>query len=360
MRIIKKLLFVLLIIFAFFFGIVLTLKTIDSIKIEKEIIETKNFTGEESIVPAIEKVYDAVVLIETIRFDSVSGSGTGFIYKIEEDRAYIITNYHVTSQNDQFLVVFNDGVEVEAELIGADLFTDLAVLAIDADYASKTVEIGDSSEMELGEVVFTVGSPLGREYMGSVTKGILSARERLVETTLSNQKILFEVIQTDAAINPGNSGGPLVNDSGKVIGVNSLKIVQDTIEGMGFAIPIENAMEIISILEKGEPVKRPYLGVMMIDASDATALYVKLLDLNNSFDHGVVILGTEKDSDAEKSGLEKNDVVLRINDEKIRNSSHFRFILFKNEVGDTIKLDVNRDGEELTLEIKLNNTLKEN
>ena len=356
----KKTLFIWMIILSFLAGAYVTTIIIDSIKVEKEVIETKQFIGEESIVPAINEIYDAVVLIETIRYDSVSGSGTGFIYKIDDEKAYIITNYHVTTQNDRFLVVFFDEREVEAELAGADFFTDLAVLTIDAEHATKKVKIGDSSQMELGETVFTVGSPLGREYMGSVTRGILSARERLVETTLSNQKLLFEVLQTDAAINPGNSGGPLVNDKGEVIGVNSLKIVQDTIEGMGFAIPIENAMEIVNVIEKGETIKRPYLGIAMIDANDRTALYVNRIFLDEDFDHGVVIIGTEKNSDAERRGIKKNDVILKINDQKIKNNAHFRFLLFKNQVGDTIILDIDRDGEEIVLEIELTTVLDNN
>ncbi len=356
----KKLLIVLAIVISFFSGAFLTLKTIDSIKIEKEVIETKHFTGEESIVPAINEVFDAVVLIETIRFNAVSGSGTGFIYKIEDDKALIITNYHVTGQNDRFLVIFNNGEETEADLVGYDLFTDLAVLSIKAELAEKVVKIGSSSDLEIGETVFTVGSPLGRQYIGSVTKGILSAKNRQVETTLGNQKILFEVIQTDAAINPGNSGGPLVNDKGEVIGVNSLKIVQDTIEGMGFAIPIEIAMEIIKVIETGEAIKRPYLGIAMIDASDATALYMNKIYLSKTYHDGIVILGTEKDSDAEAAGLMKEDVVLKLNDQTVKNSAHFRFLLFKNKVGDTIKLDIIRDDETIELEIELTNVLKEN
>ncbi len=356
----KKLLIVLAIVISFFSGVYLTLKTIDSIKIEKEIIETKHFTGEESIVPAINEVYDAVVLIETIRFNAVSGSGTGFVYKIEEDKALIITNYHVTGQNDRFVVVFNNGEETEADLVGYDLFTDLAVLSVKAELVEKVVKIGSSLDLEVGETVFTVGSPLGRQYIGSVTRGILSARDRQAETTLGNQKILFEVIQTDAAINPGNSGGPLVNDKGEVIGVNSLKIVQDTIEGMGFAIPIEIAMEIIEVIETGKKVQRPYLGIAMIDASDATALYMNEIHLSKTYHDGIVILGTEKNSDAEEAGLEKEDIVLKINDKVIKNSAHFRFLLFKNKVGDTIKLEVIRDDEVIEIEIELTNVLKDN
>ncbi len=355
----KKLLYSLAIIGTFFIGFYSATVAIDSIKIEKELIETKTFVGEESIVPAVNEVFDAVFLIESFRSQNLSGSGTGFVYKTDDENGYIITNYHVVANNETFLAVCSNGLEHEAELVGYDLFTDLAVLKIDVDSVKQVAKIGNSQDMELGERVFTVGSPLGRQYIGTVTGGFLSARERLVETTLSGQKILFELLQTDAAINPGNSGGPLVNSSGEVIGVNSMKIVQDTIEGLGFAIPMENAMKIVEVIETGETVERPFLGVSLIDASDRQALFLNRINLEKQYDNGVLVTLVQEDSDAEAAELEVMDVILKMNDEVIKGSAHFRFLLYKNSIGDEITLEVERDNKIIEIKVELTADLPE-
>ncbi len=353
----KKLFIFLLVIAAFLGGAYTTIYMVDSIRVEKEVIEKKEIIGEESIVAAVNDIYDAVVLIETRKFEAVSGSGTGFVYKTDDQYGYILTNFHVVENADEIIIVLSDETEVEAELVGKDVFTDLAVLTIDVESVIQVAKIGNSLETEVGERVFTVGSPLGRQYMGTVTKGILSARERLVETTLSGQKILIEVLQTDAAINPGNSGGPLVNQKGEVIGINSMKIVRDTIEGIGFAIPMENAIEIAKALEKGEAVERPLLGVMMIDANDRTALYFHRIMLPDTFKHGIVIVEVNEGSDADKGGLKPLDVILEFNETVVKNSAHFRFLLYEKKIGDTISLKVNRNQEIIELKIKLESQL---
>ncbi len=342
---------------AFVAGAYTTVYLVDSIRVEKEIIERKEIIGEDAIAPAVSEIYDAVVLIELRQLDTISGTGTGFVYKKDDNYGYIITNYHVVERANEIVVVLTNENEVSAELVGTDVFTDLAVLRIDADEVIQVATLGNSGDTEVGERVFTVGSPLGRQYMGTVTQGILSARERLVETLLSNQTILFEVLQTDAAINPGNSGGPLVNQKGEVIGVNSMKIVRDAIEGMGFAIPIENAIDIINVLEKGEEVKRPVLGVTMIDANDRTALYFHRIMLPEVFDSGVVLIDIKENSDADKGGLRPLDVVLELNDTVVKNSAHFRFLLYQNKIGDEIEVKISRNGEIIELTVQLESRL---
>ncbi len=359
----KKVLISLLVVAAFVTGAYTTVYLIDTVKFEQEVIEKREIIGEDSIAPAVAKIYDAVVLIEIREGDSVINSGTGFFYKVEEEKGYLITNYHVVENSDTVVVVTNEEKEYEAEVVGKDIFNDLAILTVAEEAALETIVLGDSSAMAIGESVFTIGSPLGRQYMGTVTKGILSARNRKVETNLGNQRILFEVLQTDAAINPGNSGGPLVNLDGEVIGINSMKIVQETIEGMGFAIPIKSVRAIITQLEKGEEIKRPLLGVLLVDANDQAALYVNRINLLKEYQNGVVILEVGEESDAEKGGVQEGDVVLEINGEQIRNSAHFRFLLFKYEIGEEITLtlerEIDQEMEKKEITIKLETQLKQ-
>ena len=189
--------------------------------------------------------------------------------------------------------------------------------------------------------------------MGTVTKGILSGKDRTVKVTLSNGQFLMEVIQTDAAINPGNSGGPLCNINGEVIGVNSLKLVEDEIEGMGFAIPIEMVMATVGQLESGNEVKRPLLGVSMLDVKDTFTLYRNGIIVPDDVENGIVVVTVENDSPAAISGLQKGDILLEFDNVKITNIAHFRFMLYKHSIGDTITLKYYRDGKIKDLEVKL-------
>ena len=159
--------------------------------------------------------------------------------------------------------------------------------------------------------------------MGTVTKGILSGKERTVSVSLSSGSFLMEVLQTDAAINPGNSGGPLVNINGEVIGVNSIKLVQDEIEGMGFAIPIEMVMASVDRLEKGEKIVRPVIGVELLDVDNAYYLYRNGITLDNSIDSGVAIVNVQENSPAAASGLQKGDVILEVEGTQIKNVDLF-------------------------------------
>ncbi len=354
----RKIITSLIIVAAFLAGAYTTVYLVDTIEVEKEIIEKREIIGEESIAPAVASIYDAVVLIETKQGNSVINSGTGFFYKYEDEKGYLITNYHVIAQGDNVTVVTNEEEEIEAEVIGKDIFTDLAVLRVEDFEVPTVVTFGEGSKMAIGERVFTIGSPLGRQYMGTVTKGVLSAHNRRVETNLGNQRVLFEVLQTDAAINPGNSGGPLVNQDGEVIGINSMKIVQETIEGIGFAIPVESVKNIINQLEKGEENKRPFLGIAMLDASDQAALFAHRIALPRNYQYGVVILEVEEESDADIGGLEEMDVVLEFNEEIVKSSAHFRFLLYQQVIGDEINLKIERDQEVKEITIKLESQLK--
>ena len=230
-------------------------------------------------------------------------SGTGFIYKIDDGKAYIMTNNHVIDGADKAVVEFNDDSErIESTIIGGDIYADIAVLTIE-DKGYSTIEIGEVESLKLGDTIFTVGSPMGINYKGTVTKGILSGKERMVEVNLSSSTTDYymKVLQLDAAVNPGNSGGPLCDVSGKVVGIISLKIVQDEVEGMGFAIPIEDALNYASLIEEGGEISRPYLGISMIDLTEEYYLWQNRITIPDNVSEGVAVLSVENDTPASKA-----------------------------------------------------------
>lgn len=349
---------------AFFVGIWVTLGVLhflpDNTKevVEKEkIIESITLTESDTISASVKQVYDSVVTIQN--YDNVlSAIGTGFVYKTDDNYGYILTNNHVVRGAKKIKVVNTQGEEVEATLMGSDEYADLAVLRVEKNFVLQVAKFGDSTTLEIGDSVFTVGTPVSITYQGSVTKGIISGLDRQVTVDLeSGGKFMMEVIQTNAAINPGNSGGPLVNLKGEIVGINTLKLVEDEIEGMGFAIPIEMVTAVLDRLETGSKIERPYLGVSMVDTNNTYLLYRNNILLSKDYENGVVIAGTEEGSDAEKSGLQKGDVILTINDVTIKDIAHFRYILYKYSIGDTIKVGIERKGEAKTIEIKINHSI---
>ena len=326
----------------------------------KTIGANKNITIKEgdSINTSIQKIYNAVVVVESYKQNQKTGSGSGFVYKKDDKYGYILTNYHVVAASTSLKVIDMNNSQIDATYLGGDSYADIAVIRINADAVLDVAEIGDSTKSKLGDTVFTVGTPIDTEYMGSVTKGIISGESRTV--TVSNNEngnYMMDVLQTDASINPGNSGGPLVNVNGEVIGITSMKLVTDSIEGMGFAIPIEIAMSSVDKLEKGEKIERPYIGVSMYDIG-SMALYFKTdINYDKNITSGAVIVSVEKDSDADKAGLKPGDIILEMDGTKVKSTAHFKFLLYKHSNGDTIKLKVNRNGKEENLKLKLTKNL---
>ena len=352
----EKLIYFLTIIVTLFIGITGTILVIEYIPgevITEKTLKEVSITETNTIKSAVEKIYDAVVYIESYKNGKSIGSGTGFVYKKDDKNGYVITNNHVIDGATNVKITNNSGETIDATVLGKDEYADIAVLSISKDAVMAVAEIGDSTALELGDTLFTVGSPLGIDYMGTVTKGILSGKDRAVEVSLSNGAFLMEVIQTDAAINPGNSGGPLCNVNGEVIGVNSLKLVKDEIEGMGFAIPMEMVMATVDKLEKGEEVQRPLLGVSMLDVSETFALYRNGITIPDDVENGIVVIDVEKDSPASISKLQKGDILLEFDGEKITGIAHFRFMLYKHSVGDTVTLKYYRDGKIKDVKVEL-------
>ena len=319
----------------------------------------KNITTSElvenSISSSVDKVYGSTVVVIASSKGKTISTGTGFIYKKKDGKAYIMTNNHVIDGADSVAVEFNDKNDtIEASIVGGDTYADIAVLTIKDDNYTA-VEIGDVDSLKLGDTIFTVGSPMGANYKGTVTKGILSGKERMVEVNLtgSTSDYYMKVLQIDAAVNPGNSGGPLCDVSGNVIGIISLKIVKDEVEGMGFAIPIEDALKYASLIEDGGEIARPYLGISMLDLSEEYLLWQNRITLPDGVSEGVAVVEVENGTPASKAGLKKGDIITKINDEDTGTLAEFRYELYKHDVGEKIKVTFYRNGKEQSAEVTL-------
>lgn len=351
----KNIAYILSVVLAFFIGIIGTISVFkyfskDSIKTVKEV----SVVEENSLKDSIDKIYDAVLLIETYKGTKQVGSGTGFVYKKDNKYAYILTNHHVIENADKIVITTSDGIQEEATFKGSDEYSDVAVLTVGKEKVKKVANIGNSSDSEVGDTLFTVGSPLGSKYMGTVTKGILSGKDRQITVKVSNGSFMLDVIQTDAAINPGNSGGPLVNINGDVIGITSLKLVEDEVEGMGFALPIEDAISYAKDLEEGKKIERPSLGIQFAEIENSFLLRAYGIDLQNA-EFGIVILKIDSGSSAADAGLKIGDIITHIDGEKVTDSATFRYNLYKHKVGDTVDITYLRNSKENKQQIKLKN-----
>lgn len=288
--------------------------------------------------------------------DTESGSGSGVIFKKENGKAYTITNNHVVEGASSLKVSLYDGTEVTAKLVGSDSLTDLAVLQISDDHVTKVANFGDSSDLRTGETVIAIGDPLGKDLSRTVTQGIVSGVDRTVSMSTSAGETSINVIQTDAAINPGNSGGPLLNTDGKIVGINSMKISEDDVEGIGFAIPSNDVKPIAEeLLSKGQ-IERPYIGVSMLDLEQVPQNYQEgtLGLFGSQLNKGVYIREVASGSPAEKAGLKAEDIIIGLKGKEIDTGSELRNILYKDaKIGDTVEVKILRNGKEMTKKIKL-------
>lgn len=286
-----------------------------------------------------------------------AGSGSGAIYKITDDLAYVFTNNHVVEGSDAIEVLLQDGTRVPATVVGADVWTDLAVLSIDAGNVDTAIEFGNSDNLTVGEPAIAIGSPLGTEFASSVTSGIISGIGRAVPVDTNNDGEYdweMTAIQTDAAINPGNSGGPLINITGQVVGINSMKISSATVEGMGFAIPSNDAVSIINQLEENGEVIRPHLGITMIDlAYVSKAQQSEELNLPEEVTEGVVITRVARGSSADSAGLQPRDVIVGFAGEEVATSVRLRQLLYTTEVGETVEIEFYRNGEPRVVSLEM-------
>lgn len=326
------------------------------------------------ITKAVERASKSVVGITNIQtsnfwFNQTSreaGVGSGVIYKKAGDVTYIVTNHHVVDGASQIEVTLNDGTKVEAKLRGSDIWTDLAVVEISSEGISDEMvaEFGNSDTLKIGEAVLAIGNPLGLEFSGSVTQGIISGINRTVPVDINNDGYVdwqAEVIQTDAAINPGNSGGALVNIAGQVIGINSMKIAREAVEGIGFSIPINYVIPVIEDLEKFGEVKRPQMGITLRNLSDIPVYHQEhTLKLPKEVKSGVIVESVLPNSPADRAGLEQLDVIVELDGQTIENIIQLRKHLYnEKKVGDQMRVTFYRKGElkEVTIYLTEENQL---
>lgn len=286
-----------------------------------------------------------------------SGTGSGVIFKKEGDAGYVITNNHVIEGAESIEVTLFNGEKVDAELVGTDALTDIAVLKIDAKHVTVVADIGDSSALRTGEEVIAIGNPLGEEFTRTVTQGIISGLDRTIDVTTSEGDWALNVIQTDAAINPGNSGGPLINMQGEVIGINSLKISESGVEGLGFAIPSNEVMPIADNLMKNGKVQRPFIGVGLVEMSQIPAYYLhENMKLPENVKEGVIVGNVQQGSPADEAGLQQQDVIVSMDETAVTSANELRHYLYtETEIGEEVQLTLYRAGKEMTVTIKLSN-----
>ena len=334
-----------------------------------------SYKNENSTTQAVNKVKDAVVSIITYSSNSrqssvfnadeansdsdnqqIASEGSGVIYKKNDKDAYLVTNTHVINGASKVDIRLADGTKVPGEIVGSDTFSDIAVVKISSEKVTTVAEFGDSSQLSVGETAIAIGSPLGSEYANTVTQGIISSLNRNVSLKSEDgQAISTKAIQTDTAINPGNSGGPLINIQGQVIGITSSKIASNggtSVEGLGFAIPSNDAQNIIKQLESDGKVTRPALGIQMVNLSNVGASDLRKLNIPSGLTSGVVVRSVQSNMPA-NGHLQKYDVITKVDDKEIASSTDLQHALYTHAIGDTIKVTYYRNGKEETTSIKL-------
>lgn len=327
-----------------------------------EMIE--NLSAEDANVSTnIQEVSEAVVGVVNLQQQSIwtdseeAGTGSGIIYKKEDGKAYVVTNQHVVDGAQQVEVVLKEDERLPAKVLGEDALTDLAVLEIDGDKIQTVAKFGSSEDLVIGETVLAIGNPLGLEFANSVTKGIISGLDRsvTVDTNRDGQADwVTEVLQTDAAINPGNSGGALVNGDGEVIGINSMKIAQSAVEGIGFAIPVNAALPIMEQLEKEGEVSRPQIGIATVSLYQVPPQYRYEINLPEDLEGGMVIANVQPNSPADEAGLQQFDIITKINNHEVTSIVELRKYLYsETTVGDKVEIEYYRNGERQTTSLQL-------
>lgn len=285
-----------------------------------------------------------------------SGSGSGVVYEQTGQYTYIITNHHVIDGADKVQVVFSNNEYVDAEIVGSDEYSDVAILKCQPDFDVTVINIGDSNLLDKGETVLAIGSPLGIEYSGTVTQGIVSGTDRTVSVDLNSDGVDdwdMNVIQTDAAINPGNSGGALVNMKGELVGITNMKFAEETVEGMGFAIPVNDVIAVAKQIRLNGKVSYPVIGISGVSLADYSTYQLQRYGVNVAVDTGLYVAEVTNNGPAQKAGIQAGDVVVKVEDTEITTYKSFLTELYSHKPGETIKVTINRAGNEKTLQVTL-------
>ena len=329
-------------------------------------VENVNYDVKSSTTDVIEKVNSSVVGVLVYANGTASGSGSGVVYRVDGKTAYIITNAHVVSGATDVQVVFSNKESVNATIVGSDTYSDIAVLiegriifkepSLTADFDMTAIKCGDSSLLDQGETVLAIGSPLGIEYAGTVTQGIVSGIDRTVSVDLNDdgqEDWDMNVIQTDAAINPGNSGGALVNMAGELVGITSMKLSNTSVEGMGFALPINDVITSVEqIIENGK-VTRPQIGISGVSLSGYSSYQLRYYRINTDLTDGIYVSRVTSGGAASKAGIQEGDIIVKFDGKEVTTYKSFLTELYSKEPGDKVSVVVNRNGTEKTIEVTL-------
>lgn len=319
-------------------------------------VENVNYDVKSSTTDVIEKVNSSVVGVLVYANGTASGSGSGVVYRVDGKTAYIITNAHVVSGATDVQVVFSNKESVNATIVGSDTYSDIAVLKLTADFDMTAIKCGDSSLLDQGETVLAIGSPLGIEYAGTVTQGIVSGIDRTVSVDLNDdgqEDWDMNVIQTDAAINPGNSGGALVNMAGELVGITSMKLSNTSVEGMGFALPINDVITSVEqIIENGK-VTRLQIGISGVSLSGYSSYQLRYYRINTDLTDGIYVSRVTSGGAASKAGIQEGDIIVKFDGKEVTTYKSFLTELYSKEPGDKVSVVVNRNGTEKTIEVTL-------
>ena len=314
--------------------------------------QTSSIQINDETTEVVKKVSDSVVTVALFRGDNIVGNGSGSIISYENGKVQIITNNHVIDHeaNLDIRIIFANKETVKAKVIGQDAIADLALLEADVDFKVTPIEIGDSDKLQAGESVIAIGSPLDIEFTGTVTRGIISGLNRTIEV---DNKYAMQVLQTDTTINPGNSGGPLINMAGQMIGINTSKISQVGFEGMGFAIPSNEAVAIIDQLKKNGKVERPTLGISFQSVSAIPEYARSNFNIPSSIKEGLYVIEVTNGSVAAKAGIKAEDIIYSFDGKEITSTSMFTTNLYSKTAGDKIELGIYRNGKKITVTVTL-------
>lgn len=318
----------------------------------------------DSLADTVEQASKAIVGIVNIQQQSnpfsrqssgqevESGTGSGVIIQKTDGGAYIVTNNHVIENASKIEVTLHDGEKAEAELVGTDPLTDIAVLKVSGNVGEDILPFGDSANLRAGDQVLAIGNPLGLDLSRTVTQGIVSAVDRSIAVSTSAGEWELDVIQTDAAINPGNSGGALINTAGELVGINSLKISNSGVEGLGFAIPSNEVKTLVDELIKNGEIVRPYLGVGLASLDEIPQFYQQSLPEN--IESGAIITNIDQSSSAAKAGLQAEDIIVSIGGKAVTGPDDLRKALYTDfKIGDEVEVKYYREGQEKTVKITL-------
>lgn len=319
-------------------------------------VQTVNVDVKSDLTKVIANAKESTVGIAVYQRNQMAGSGSGVIYKVDGKTVYVVTNHHVIEGAESIEVIFANGESVQAELVGSDQYGDIAVLKMSTDFDVTPFKTGDSDLLDSGETVIAIGSPLGIEYAGTVTQGIVSASNRTISVDLNNDgKVDWDmnVIQTDAAINPGNSGGALINAAGELVGITSMKYSSEEVEGMGFALPINDAVQLIEEIMSTGKVNRPVLGISSVPLSEYSSYELYMYRIQTNLNQGIYVADVQRNSAASQAGIQVGDVITHFDGDEIETYKDFLTKLYSKKPGDKVTLTINRQGSTTKVDVTL-------